>query len=57
MKKGISLGLFNEDTSLLGISYDKQNFCDDITEDKKLVINTYHTISIGIIFIKIAITF
>jgi hypothetical protein len=57
MKKGISLGFFNEDTSLLGISYDRQNFCDDITSDKKLVINAYHSISIGIIFMKITITF
>ena len=57
MKKGIRLGCFNEDTSLLGISYDKQNFCDDITSDKKLVINTYHSVSIGIIFMKITITF
>jgi hypothetical protein len=57
MKKGISLGFFNEDTSLLGISYDRQNFCDEITTDKKLVINAYHSISIGIIFMKITITF
>lgn len=57
MKKGLSLEFFNEDGSLLGINYDKQNFCDEITEDKKLVISAYHSISIGLIFMKITIVF
>jgi len=57
MKKGFSLEFFKEDGSLLGINYDKQNFCDDITDDKKLVISAYHSISIGVIFMKITIVF
>jgi len=57
MKKGFSLEFFNEDGSLLGINYDKQNFCDEITEDKKLLISAYHSISIGLIFMKITIVF
>lgn len=57
MKKGFSLEFFNEDGSLLGINYDKQNFCDEITEDKKLLISAYHSISIGLIFVKITIVF
>jgi len=57
MEKGFSLEFFKEDGSLLGISYDKQNFCDEITDDKKLVISAYHSISIGVIFMKITIVF
>ena len=57
MKKGFSLEFFNEDGSLLGINYDKQNFCDEITDDKKLLISAYHSISIGLIFMKITIVF
>ena len=52
----IRIHMLSKDSCCLGISYDACNVCDGITHDKPAVVNKYHSIKFGFIFVTITFT-
>lgn len=57
MKKGLGFTIMNDEIMLLGISYEKMNFCTGLTRKKEMIMEEFHVITIGIIFATISFTF
>jgi hypothetical protein len=55
-KKRFHVGLLSKELCLAGISYEKINKCDGITKNNEIIINPYHTITLGVIFFSISYT-
>lgn len=57
MKKGLSFTFMNEEIMLLGINYEKINFCTGISRKKEIITEEFHVLTIGIIFATFTVTF
>lgn len=55
-RKRIHIGFLSKELCLLGISYESLNKCDGVTKNNEIIVNPYHTITLGFIFFSVSYT-
>ena len=54
--KRIHIGILSKELCLLGISYECINKCDGVTKNNEVIVNPYHTVTVGFIFFSVSYT-